>query len=59
MEKNNLISLAFECRGMDNKVLTKLQETISTLSASDDVSDETDETIINNEYRVDVTLSKK
>ena len=56
--EKNLISLAFECRGMENKVLKQLQEEHSTLSASDDVSDETDETIIDNEYRVDVGLSK-
>ena len=56
--EKNLISLAFECRGMENKVLKQLQEEHSTLSASDDVSDETDEIIIDNEYRVDVSLSK-
>ena len=56
--EKNLISLAFECRGMENKVLKQLQEEHSTLSASDDESDETDETIIDNEYRVDVGLSK-
>ena len=57
--ENNLIPLAFECRGMKDKGFKKLQEEHSTLSASDDVSDETNETMCNNTYRVDICLKLK